>query len=683
MTFRFKIGPKGLLQYLQDRLSFKSFVIFVIPYYFIKYFQYLGNNKKIPFWWGWYDQGQYLLSSEALLHLDLSPQYFAYPPLYPAMGAIFLPFLGFHSYFPINLAILVFFMFVFYQIAIRYVSNLTALLILLVTVIFNKQVFDNFIIPWTSTASTAILSICLYFVYLYVENPDRELITSSPRRFVFLFGLVAGLMALARPLDTIISGSIFLIFLIHFLYHHNTGTRIFEKIKILLSSLGILIGPLLYLFFNMIIFGAPLSGYFKTGQNGYFFSKIPEDFFALFLDNSVYLEPSPTLFRLYPWFLVFVLGSLYIFRRCDLLCKTIIAAIFIHASFYLPYRDLLPLNIFRFHLIHYFKWIFPYSILITYLFISDMVADLSKNIIRFSFRLLILTIFFIFFASIHFKVSRTPINFMGGIPLQNGGATPLVLELAQGTKLVDLQGLNGLLDYTSSPQVFINDRLLSLTQDYHIVTASWGERIIFQGPVHGKMILFFRNDKKTKVPIRRVCEGTFILKIGTPMWIHPAVKIWEPYSIGSNINFSSSGNSEIYLDKGWSGGESWGRWTDGKSATLHLEIFPIPQTPVYLQIKMGALLTSNHKIQHVIILINHVVVKKIRFKFDLHNERPNRIIIPLKSEFFKNRGRLVLEIKTPDAISPKKIHLNGDSRQLGISMNSIKIINKFDLKNNL
>jgi hypothetical protein len=173
------------------------------------------------------------------------------------------------------------------------------------------------------------------------------------------------------------------------------------------------------------------------------------------------------------------------------------------------------------------------------------------------------------------------------------------------------------------------------------------------------------------------------LKVGKPVWNHPTVQVWEPYSIGSNINFSSSGHSEIYLDKGWSGSESWGRWTDGKSATLHLEIFPIPQTPVYLQIKMGALLTSNHKIQHVIILINHVVVKKIRFKFDLHNERPNRIIIPLKSEFFKNRGRLVLEIKTPDAISPKKIHLNGDSRQLGISMNSIKIINKFDLKNNL
>lgn len=521
MVLKLKSLLKGFLQYLQGRLSFKVFLVFVIPYYFIKYYNFLGVNKKIPLWWGWYDQGQYLISSEALLRWDLSPQYFAYPPLYPALGTIFLPFLKYHSYLPINLVILVFFMFVFYQIAIRYVSNVIAILILLAAVIFNKNVFDNFIIPWTSTASTAILSLCLYLMYLYIQYPDRVKINSSPKRFVFLFGLVAGLMALARPLDTIISGSMFLIFLLDFfLYRNSSGQTVFQKIKVSLSSLSILIGPLSYLLFNKIIFGKAFSGYLNVGQNGYLFSKIPEDFVALFLDNSVYLEHSATLFRLYPWFPVFVLGSLYLFRRSDLLCKTIIVSIFIHIFFYLPYRDLLPSNIFRFHLIHYFKWIFPYAILITYIFIADTVAEFSKNRIRFFFRLLAISVFFVFLISIHFGVRIISMEFMGGAPLKGGGATPLVLDVAQGTKFIDFQGLNGLLDYTNSPQVFINNRLLSLTQDYHIVTASWGERIIFQGPVQGKLILFFRNDKKTEFPLRQVDEGTFALKVGVPEWSH-------------------------------------------------------------------------------------------------------------------------------------------------------------------
>ena len=60
------------------------FLALIVIAYFFGYFSCPftpGNNQQFPLgWWGWFDQGKYLLASNAIANLDFSPANHFYPP---------------------------------------------------------------------------------------------------------------------------------------------------------------------------------------------------------------------------------------------------------------------------------------------------------------------------------------------------------------------------------------------------------------------------------------------------------------------------------------------------------------------------------------------------------------------------------------------------------------------------
>src|SRR5262245_30161579 len=117
------------------------------------------NSPEDPMgWWGWHDQGEYMKAANAFLHGDLMADKHAYPPLYPAVGAIFLNWSSGHPYFLPNLLCCLWFVFAFIRFADRYVPRWTGLVLLFGAIIVNHELLKNYVIPWTSNLSMALLA---------------------------------------------------------------------------------------------------------------------------------------------------------------------------------------------------------------------------------------------------------------------------------------------------------------------------------------------------------------------------------------------------------------------------------------------------------------------------------------------------------------------------------------------
>lgn len=66
---------------------FAIFLVFLGLLYTLAYLAHPalpGNNLQYPLgWWGWFDQGKYLLSSQSFILGNFSIDKHLYPPLYP------------------------------------------------------------------------------------------------------------------------------------------------------------------------------------------------------------------------------------------------------------------------------------------------------------------------------------------------------------------------------------------------------------------------------------------------------------------------------------------------------------------------------------------------------------------------------------------------------------------------
>ena len=147
----------------------------------------------------------------------------------------------------------------------------------------------------------------------------------------------------------------------------------------------------------------------------------------------------------------------------------------------------------------------------------------------------------------------------------------------------------------------------------------------------------------------------------------------EPYTFpryiaGSKILFSNNGNSDQFVIDGFSHSESWGRWTESSRALLALEGLP---TGGALTLKLTAIGYVNDKLkkQRVEILANGRPIGK----WLVMNRQAHTQELAIDANFLDESGRLVLEFKLPDAISPKSLVGGDDARPLGIGFVELTI----------
>lgn len=464
-----------------------------------------GGNAVYPLgWWGWFDQGKYLEGAQALSNFDLRGEKNHYPPLYPAIGAIFLPLSGMHPYFIVNLLCFIWIGYVFFKVASRYLPPWMAAGIFMGTLVLDKRFFENFLIPWTTTLGSALFSCGIYMLYV-VQDKLKE--ATSPTinismRYIFLGSFAVGLLALTRPVDLLV-GIIFIASAVGLISYYalRFHQRSFKSLALIvcIALVGGIIGPLLFIGFNYVAFGSPLGGYIQANsQNGYYLADMGEKFVSIFLDgNALYLQSNTALIWKIPWLVIALIAIPYLLVTGDLLICAIAVAVCVQYAIYLPYGDLLPNSLWHFKNIHYFKWTMPYLALFACIFIRYIYRQWT-NRVRFvlvsGYAMLTILLIVLIQINVQYHTYQTVSAVSGA------GTNPISLDLNvenQRVDIIDVVGLTGGYNeiYFGSHQLLADGRELKHIRDFRAIEAPWGIRVVMLRPLVANNIRFVADSR--------------------------------------------------------------------------------------------------------------------------------------------------------------------------------------------
>lgn len=491
-----------------------------------------GNSLKYPEgWWGWFDQGQYLRAATAFLHGNLAPQNFYYPPLYPLIGAAFLPFLPNHPFFLFDGFAFVFFVYTFIKFAETYISRIEAVGIVLATLIFNHRILEQFAIPWTTACTVAIYSFAiLRLVQLNRAVQTSQYVSRPYSAFHALpFAIVFGLLVLSRPVDSGLAA----VFFPGYLYFdwkrtNSPPLRLYWGRLLAVGSLltlGFACGLALFAVYNKVIFGSPLGGYVQStaSASGYFPSQLPRKLFTLLVDTyTVFLEPRASLLTHYPWMLLSMFGIALALLSGDALKRVVAIALIVHFCLYAPYGDLLPNGLWRFNNIHYFKWMLPYLGFYAWLTVRWTVASWRTDRERLAKRLAIVFGAVFLMLTPRFAVDERMAS--DRVVTGPSGEASIEIDLPDAPSqidFVDLPRLHGGFTeiYFGEHRASLDGRDLTKVRDFRLVPSPTGARLIFIRPVAGHRLVFSAgqgvdiSDVGGTVPV-----GRYYFSIGWPHW---------------------------------------------------------------------------------------------------------------------------------------------------------------------
>jgi len=137
--------------------------------------------------------------------------------------------------------------------------------------------------------------------------------------------------------------------------------------------------------------------------------------------------------------------------------------------------------------------------------------------------------------------------------------------------------------------------------------------------------------------------------------------------VGTSIEFNAGGNSDRYRVSGWSQTEKEFTWSEGKSAQLALKI-PSDPGALTLVIKLGALISRPAvPYQTVEVFANGQKIADwaVADTADFSARIPEEIA--------KKGDILNIELRVPNATSPKALGLGDDSRILGVRVYSVEL----------
>jgi len=643
-------------------------------YLFLLYTPSNGPELNPLSWWGWFDQGEYLKAAKALDRLDFSADQYFYPPLYSALGAVFLVFSSNHPFFLINLICLLWFIYVFIRLCDGYLPRAVSLFLLFASTIFDINIFKNFVIPWTTTLSAALLAsgiLGLIWVQEIKAGKRSHLLTWQ---VLFVAGSL-GLMVPTRPVDALIGMVIGCAFVgSYLLLPKLAAQRPIHAGKFLaLASIGAVIGPAIFIGFNVLIYGSPQGSYLQVaGGNGFWIADLPEKFYSIWLNaQPLYGEAGAGLIQHYPWLLLSLAGLVWILLRGDFVLRTIAIAITLFFVLYLPYGDLLPGGMWRYLNIHYFKWTIPFFALFACLLLAQIVRGAQA---RSGWRLpsALLIGMPLLLLCIQMRIMTAPLL------VNLTQAHTVTLELPeQAIDLVDVKGLTGNFAsiYFGAHVLSIDGKTLKINRDYRLLEHGGDIRILFIRPVQGHT-LELMPDARLQLHDQQLNAqwANYHFSLGLPAFAHqlPSAAVPAAYRLNQVIDFSNQGISQFYIAKGFSIPESLGRWTMGESALVDLRVMNLaPEKKAQLALGYKALVTSNKPCQQVIIKLNQQPIGSNRLCLENQGDQVQvyRYDIPIGA--IGKEGLVQIQIDTPDSVSPRQLNMNTDERKLGVFLQTL------------
>lgn len=352
--------PSGQLAAAGYRVTRPPFswvaVVFTLAYVacYLAYPSLPGNSPHLEGWWGWFDQGQYLKSVKALASGKLDPEFHWYPMGYALLATPFYRMMPVHPYFLPNLALLLTSVWLYLAIVAELELNrLAGFAMLVLCVLASPLVFQQHVIPWTTTPAMTVL---LWVSYLYVRSINCGLTLSRAA----CLGIAASLMLMTRPTDILALVPVY----VHLLLKDAFGairSRALKPFlpKIAAAAMGAGLVAAAALALHVAIYGwAPSSYMAHSSRFGLDFHLIPFRFYVIFISPAAFYGEGQGIIVRFP-LIVFGLAALVYCLAFWHRYAGLPAMVLVYIMIYLSYPDLLPSGLWRFMAFHYYKWVFP------------------------------------------------------------------------------------------------------------------------------------------------------------------------------------------------------------------------------------------------------------------------------------------------------------------------------------
>jgi hypothetical protein len=278
-----------------------------------------------------------------------------------------------HAFLLPNLVLVVGTAILFYRIAVKFVTPIEALLLLAgFATCYRGTSSLSIVEPW-NTIPTTFLSYAL-ILFLGLREPGR--------RRIILGAVFVGLIYLCRPPDAVCLGIVLLVAILRLRSWS-------ERLKA-----GTIAGTILLLFvatvllINRSVFGSWRTQYEMISAHiGFGSFPLSKKAFAIIVDAKPFFRLGDTALLLhFPWLVLLPPGIIYFVRKCKWRAVGILLSIAATYALYFAYNDFWPGNMFRYQLIHYLFWTFPFFALLSYLSLREAWKD---RIGRLSFALIL------------------------------------------------------------------------------------------------------------------------------------------------------------------------------------------------------------------------------------------------------------------------------------------------------
>jgi len=442
-----------------------------------------------------------------------------------------------------------------------------------------------------------------------------------------------------------------------------------------LTFIGAAVGPVIFIGFNELIYGAPLGNYVQiASRHGFFIADLPEKLYSIFLNaQPLYGEVGAGLVQHYPWLLFALAGLVWVLWRGDFVMRTIALAMSTFFVLYLPYGDLLPSGMWRYLNIHYFKWTFAFFALFATLLLMKILRGIQVG----SGWKLPCTLFILIplvLLSVEMKITTTPVL------VNLAQHRTLTLELIQQPiDFIDIKGLTGDFSaiYFGEHALKLDEKPLKLYRDFRLLEHGADIRILFIRPVQGRTLELLP-DRRIKAHDEQLNAqwGSYRFALGLPAFNQhlQAQQVLPAYRISQVIDFSNQGVSHFYINKGFSIPESQGRWTINGQALLDLRVMNLlPEKKAQLMLTFKALLASSKPCQQVTTVLNGQTIGSNRLCLDNQGDKSQVYRYDIPTGAIGKDGLVQIEIATPDSVAPRQLNINSDERKLGIFLETLSM----------
>jgi hypothetical protein len=141
------------------------------------------------------------------------------------------------------------------------------------------------------------------------------------------------------------------------------------------------------------------------------------------------------------------------------------------------------------------------------------------------------------------------------------------------------------------------------------------------------------------------------------------------YVLATPVSFAIGGESWRYESEGWSGTEAWGTWSLAKP-NGEILIRPMGSSgDLQLSVAARAFVNAQHPRQVIRVVVNNVEVAVWTFAEDSWRGQKTALI----PATIATAGELRIVFQATDAVSPAQLGLSGDSRLLGIGVESLML----------